>query len=189
MIEVEQKFPLADASRVERALADLGADFHDSQTQTDEYFAHPSRDFAQTDEALRIRHTDQACCITYKGPKLDQTTKTRQEIELPLAAGLEHAEQFSQLLAALGFSSVTEVRKQRRLATVDWRDRRVEVALDDVEHVGNFVELELLVTREDEVADAKACLAELADRLGLKDSERRSYLELLLASRAGKAPR
>ena len=44
----------------------------------------PCRDFAQTDEALRIRTVGDTSFVTYKGPKLDATTKTRRELELPL---------------------------------------------------------------------------------------------------------
>ncbi len=60
-------------------------------------------------------------------------------------------------------------------------DRSVEVALDDVERVGQFVELELSAD-EAGVAAARDCLAALAAELGLSAHERRSYLELLLSS-------
>lgn len=53
--EVEQKFPLADVAAVERRLAELGAQAGGTVEQVDRYFNHPVRDFAQTDEALRLR--------------------------------------------------------------------------------------------------------------------------------------
>jgi adenylate cyclase, class 2 len=83
--EVEQKYPLADVAAVEAALARLGATWHGTAEQVDRYFNHPCRDFAVTDEALRLRRTDAALAITWKGPRLDATAKTRREIELPLA--------------------------------------------------------------------------------------------------------
>ena len=85
MYEVEQKYPLADVAAVEAALARLGATWHATVEQVDRYFNHPCRDFAATDEALRLRRTDQALAITWKGPRLDATAKTRRELELPLA--------------------------------------------------------------------------------------------------------
>jgi predicted adenylyl cyclase CyaB len=51
--------------------------------------------------------------------------------------------------------------------------------LDDVQGLGNYCELELLTNLAD-VEPAKACIAALANKLGLRQSERRSYLELLL---------
>ena len=82
--EVEQKFPVADLAAVEAGLAALGAGISAPREEVDLYFAHPARDFAATDEALRLRLTGLQGSITYKGPKIDAVTKTRREIELPL---------------------------------------------------------------------------------------------------------
>jgi len=177
--EVEQKFPVADPSQLERRLAELGAVLHEPVLQVDRYYRHPARDFAHTDEALRIRRIGPQNFVTYKGPKIDAATKTRREIELPLAPGEAGFAGFASLLEALGFQPAAEVRKHRRKAHIDWEGSCVEAALDQVEQVGSFAELELAVA-EAEVPRAKACLASLAARLGLEGSERRSYLELLL---------
>ncbi len=178
-IEVEHKYRIADRHSLDQRLAALNATVAEPQLQVDTYFAHPARDFAQTDEALRIRRVGERNFITYKGPKLDAATKTRREIELPLEAGEPAADAFAELLTVLGFRRVREVRKQRRRVEIAWQGRHVEAALDEVEGLGHFIELELAV-EEPDVPAAKACLASLAERLQLKDGERRSYLELLL---------
>ena len=103
-------------------------------------------------------------------------------MELPLAAGDAGAAEFADLLEALGFRPVTEVRKRRRNGQISWQGRLVELAVDEVDEVGSFAELEILAEAAD-VEAAKACLASLARELDLIDGERRSYLELLLASR------
>jgi adenylate cyclase class 2 len=180
--EVEQKFPLADPQTIAAKLAALGAQAAGHCEQVDHYFNHPARDFAQTDEALRIRQVDGRPLITYKGPKIDRQTKTRREIELPLPAGAATAERFTELLLALGFVSVAEVRKQRQILHLAWQGQAVEVALDDVAGLGHFAELE--ISADDETLDAaRQALASLAATLELTQSERRSYLELLLARR------
>lgn len=179
--EVEQKFPVEDLTDIEDRLVLAGATFAAPVVQVDRYLAHPSRDFAETDEAIRIRQVGDANFITYKGPRIDTTTKTRKEIELPLHDGAEHAEQWTTLLGALGFSPVATVCKRRRHARIAWQDAEVEVALDQVEDLGTFVELELSAD-EEELDTAKAKLQSLADELGLSGSEQQSYLELLLAS-------
>ncbi len=181
--EVERKFRVADVADVERRLAQLGATIEPSLEQCDQYFAHPARDFAQTDEALRIRQVAEQNLVTYKGPKVDPTTKTRRELELPLTPGAAAARDFAELLAALGFRAVLEVRKSRRIASVAWQGYHVEAALDDVAGLGQFVELELQATA-DGIDAARDALASLAAALGLTADERRSYLELLLAARA-----
>lgn len=178
--EVEMKFPVADMATLESRLAELGATISDAKTEVDTYFAHPARDFAQTDEALRIRRKGSYNFVTYKGPKLDKTTKTRHEIDLPIADGEESAQAWTGLLQALGFRSVGEVRKSRRKAYIAWQERSVEASLDAIEGLGPFAELELVVEPA-EMEAAKSCIASLAERLGLEGSERRSYLELVLA--------
>lgn len=182
--EVEQKFPVDGLSRIEAQLAAMGVGISSPRVEADRYYAHPARDFAATDEALRIRRADQGVFLTYKGPKLDATTKTRHEIELPLGSEASAAEAWGNLLEALGFRPVAEVRKRRRKAIVAWQGRQIEMSLDELDPLGTFVELELVVAPE-EVDAAKAHVASLADALGLARSERRSYLELLLEKRDG----
>jgi adenylate cyclase class 2 len=176
-LEVEQKHRVEDAAALESRLAARGAKWGPPLEQADEYFAHPARDFAQTDEALRIRTVGPAGFVTYKGPKLDATTKTRRELELPLAA--THAE-FAELLAALGFRSVMTVRKTRRPFELVHQGQSVHGAWDEVAGIGTFVELEL-TTDDAGLVAARECIASLAADLELGPSERRSYLELLLA--------
>jgi adenylate cyclase class 2 len=179
--EVEQKFPVADLAAVAARLRGLGASARDAIVQVDRYFAHPARDFAQTDEALRIRQIGEQNLITYKGPKIDRVTKTRHELELPLAGGATSAAQWTMLLQALGFKPVAEVRKVRQVLDLTWLDALIEIALDQVDGVGNFVELEVIAD-ESGLDVAKSRIQTLAAALGLSGAERRSYLELLLAA-------
>jgi len=180
-VEVEQKFHLEQVgavSRVRDTISALGGSWGESLQQTDSYFAHPVRDFSVTDEALRIRRQGDSCWITYKGPKLDSTTKTRQEIDTPLASSAA-ADEMTEMFTALSFSQVADVKKSRQIAHIVWHDRQVEVALDEVPPLGHFVELEI-VTSQDSLDAARAAITSLAEELGLTQSERRSYLELLL---------
>lgn len=177
--EVEQKFHIDDADAIEQRLLSLGATPLSAIEQVDTYFAHPARDFHATDEAFRLRRVGSQNFVTYKGPKIDATTKTRHEIELPLPEGAGYAAQFRSLLEALGFRAVADVSKLRRTTHLTWEGQAIEVSLDEVAGVGRFAELELVVP-EPEVPAARARLASLAGRLGLHVNERRSYLELLM---------
>lgn len=188
MYEVEQKYPVEDFSAVVEALSGFEPEQLAEAEQVDVYFAHPSRDFAATDEAFRIRSIGEQSLVTYKGPKLDSSTKTRRELEMPLAEDPTSGAQFEEILLALGFRRVAVVRKRRCGYRVHHRGTTVEVALDDVDGVGRYVELEVACADDGnpdasgETLDAaRDVLAELAGRLNLQHSERRSYLELLLA--------
>src|SRR3954471_13652009 len=142
--EVEQKHVVADESHLFERLAERGVEVGPRVEQVDRYFAHPCRDFSKTDEALRIRSVGDRSFVTFKGPKIDTTTKTRQEIELPLDAGDRDGAKFGELLESLGFKPVAVVRKRRRKFEVDFEGSKVEGALDEVENVGQYVELELM---------------------------------------------
>jgi len=179
MIEVELKFPTSDASRVRSQVEQLGGRPKGRIKQTDRYFAHPTRDFAQTDEALRIRVVGDRACVTYKGPLLDQTTKSRDETEVWFEAGANDAPRFAHVLEQLGFRPVREVCKQREPWSLQWQERDVEIAIDDVEDLGEFIELETSAVEAD-FEDAKQALLSLADELKLDGGERRSYLSMLM---------
>jgi len=178
--EVEQKFAISNPAATQQALVAAGIQWDEDLSQADSYWNHPARDFAATDEALRLRQVGEQNFITYKGPRLDRTTKTRRELEVPLADGTQTREQFGQVLAVLGFRPVATVRKLRRAGTLAWQGQTVHVAWDEVQDLGKFVELEI-VTGDAGLAAAKSAVQSLAQHLDLKQHEHRSYLELLLA--------
>lgn len=179
MLEIELKFPVTRHDVVEQRLTEWAATPVAPVVQIDRYFAHPSRDFAQTDEAFRVRSVGNDNCVTYKGPVLDRQVKTRHEIEVPIASGAEAADQFRAILVALGFREVRAVEKRRTAWRFSKAGRDFELTLDDVAGLGLFVEIETLADpREKEVA--QEMLLNLARELELGTPERRSYLALLL---------
>ena len=103
---------------------------------------------------------------------------------MPLAEGDVAAEDFSRLLQHLRYRPVAVVRKQRRVFHLERAGYALEVCLDEVDRVGRYAELEILVPPA-QLEAAKSVLLQTAAELGLAGSERRSYLELLLAGREG----
>ncbi|HWB11004.1 MAG TPA: class IV adenylate cyclase [Pirellulales bacterium] len=180
--EVECKYRIpGTAAALMGRVEQLGGKFGDVELQVDTYYSHPCRDFAQTDEALRIRRVGDKAYVTYKGPKVDQQTKTRKEIELELVGDVTGVLDHATLLEALGFRPVAKVTKKRQAAEIVWQAHPVEIALDEVDLVGRFVELEMAAD-DDGLDAARRSLGALAEKLGLEDGERRSYLEMLLLS-------
>ncbi|MFC5973139.1 class IV adenylate cyclase [Halomarina salina] len=192
MYEVEVKLR-ADHAPLRERLDSLDADHERTVEQVDSYYDAPHREFATTDEALRIRRVTQVdggngpddatssrgesendateARVTYKGPLVDDASKTRVEHE----TGVDDGETLADVLDALGFEPAATVEKRREEYTVG----EVTVVLDDVTGLGEFVEVEL----ESEAIDAARdrCF-EVVRRLGLDpdDGIRTSYLELLL---------
>jgi adenylate cyclase class 2 len=180
-LEVEMKFTVADPAALLTRLELLGIQFDEPIEQIDTYFQHPARDFANTDEAFRLRQIGDENYFTYKGPKLDSETKTRRELEVPLVSGAL-ASDYQQLVLALGFRVGGVVRKRRRHGQSSAQGRIVDLAWDEVDGLGVFLELEI-VADEGERTAATAALKTLAQQLNLGQAERRSYLEMVLARR------
>lgn len=175
--EVELKYPVDEFQSLLNQIKSLNATSHQPIRQVDRYFNHPSRDFGETNEALRIRNIGEATHITYKGPLLDTIAKTRQEIELRLADSTN--QQLGEMLTLLGFREVLAVAKSRTPISLTFENRDIEIVLDEVDGLGQFVELETLTNKADKEA-ARDSLLRLADQLGLENSTQRSYLEMLL---------
>src|SRR6478736_612664 len=106
MLEVEITFPVANLTELEKHLGECRAVARAPLQESDHYFNAPDRDFARTDEALRLRRIGPANFVTYKGPKRDAQTKTRAEIEVPLAEGDAAATDFIGLFTHLGYRPV-----------------------------------------------------------------------------------
>ena len=164
MLEVEVKARVPGFSEIEEKLKNLNARFIKTETQEDIYFAHPSRDFGETDEAARVRKINDKFFLTYKGPKIDAETKTREEIEIPVE------ENIIIILEKLGFTKWRTVRKERKT----YKLNDLTICLDDVPGLGNFMEIE---TKEYE---NKNKIFELFRKLGVdkKDCITKSYAEL-----------
>ncbi len=167
MIEIEVK-ARADEKTLQKIL-DLGAVFSGEANHKDIYFSSPLRDFKESDEALRIRIKEEGARLTYKGPKLDGATKSRREYTVKI----DSPARMKDVLEALGFSPSAEVRKRRTKYTLG----EVTFALDDVEGLGSFLEIE--ISGGDNWEAQREKVLSLLAQLGLGESIRKSYLELL----------
>ncbi len=171
MFEIEIKSRIDDPDQMEYKIKKIGAKFEMEITQEDIYFQHPCKDFKITDETLRLRKMNNEFFLTYKGPKIDKETKTREEIEL------KTDEKILDLLKNLGFSIAGAVRKIRK----NYRINDMVISLDNVENLGHFVEIETFGDLE----TGKEKILKMASDLGLNSLERRSYFELMVGEKDG----
>lgn len=198
MIEVELKVR-ADHDVVRGELPER-AEHVGVAEQVDTYFDAPHRDFAETDEALRIRRerpiapapgddsgsdvvddlpvggeAGQETVLAYKGPLLEAESKSREELKTRVDDG----ETLATALERLGFEPAAEVRKQRERFRVD----EFTVTLDTVDGLGEFVEVDT-EQAEDDIAETREAAVALLEELGCDPTEqiRTSYLGLLLAA-------
>ena len=185
MYEVEMKFRIASPSDFERKLETFGVVLEPAVEEFDQFYRHPARDFAKTDEGLRIRRRvfadgSEERFLTYKGPKIDPLTKTRKEIEIPL----EVDQPWHDVLTALDFQPAAVVVKTRRRGTLEENGRSFDIVLDQLPEFGFFTELETIASEADKDAARQALLV-LAAKLGLDESIRMGYLEMLTNNPCG----
>ena len=176
MLEIELKVsvPLLDPVRdhlVRRHARSLGR-VHEH----DRYYNAPHRDFAVTDEAVRVRYTDDHAVVTYKGPKLQKFgLKAREELNFAVESG----EAFETMLVRLGFTLTTNVNKWRETYSFDG----ATISLDTVEELGTFVEIEVITENESDNPTDR--ITRLAQEIGVTGEPiLASYLELLLTQRS-----
>ena len=177
--EVEIKFAIDSPEEMALRLTAIGADAGATVNQEDRYFNHPARDFNDTDEALRIRTAAGQNQLTFKGPRVDSVSKTREEIEVALPDGESSTGKLLEVLERLGFGESLIVRKKRTIWHLVYQSLPVEICLDFVDDLGTYVELESIAA-EVERESVRDKLMELAEQLNLTNAERRSYLELLI---------
>lgn len=169
MIEIEIK--AHSNKKIEQKIKEK-AKFKKEKTQSDFYYNHPNRDFGKTDEALRLRKENKKTYITYKGPKINEKTKTRKEIE----EEVESYEKSKKILELLGFEITGKVQKKRQIYELN----NYQITIDKVNDLGRFIELEKKSKQYNKEMIDKAI--NFLKKLGIKekDFEKKSYLELLL---------
>lgn len=176
MIEVEVKAHAPNLNEIEEKIVEIGASREGEEYQEDLYFNAPHRDFAQTDEALRIRkikkENSEETYITYKGAKMDNVSKTRKEIEVEV----ENPSKVADILQNLSFRPVATVRKNRIIYTLG----ELIITLDKVHGVGDFVEIEKETAEGEDTKEALNEIFATYSKIGIENGfERSSYLELM----------
>jgi len=176
MLEVELKVRVPALEPVRKQLLEKGAVCSGRIHEHDIYYNAPHRDFGQTDEAVRVRYTNDHAVITYKGAKIKKFgLKAREELNTAVESG----EVFETMLDRLGFTKTTEVNKWRE----NYKFSGSAISLDEVDELGTFVEIEIMA--EDENTDAAVLIERIAKEIGVfGEPILASYLELLLSKRS-----
>ncbi|MCJ7650278.1 MAG: class IV adenylate cyclase [Candidatus Lokiarchaeota archaeon] len=193
MYEVEIKVIIQDLEELRDIIRINGGSYKISLLHEDTYFNMPKelRDFKNTDEAIRLRKSEEfdkndddillksKCYLTYKGKKIDSITKSRQEIEVKV----DNFDNMKEILKVLGFQEVLSIQKERELFELLYQDEKIEILLDYIPLLHQyFMELEMVVSSPQEIDDARGILFELLERFNINkdDSIRKSYLELIV---------
>ncbi|MHA1192080.1 MAG: class IV adenylate cyclase [Promethearchaeota archaeon] len=193
MYEVEIKVRIQDLEELRDTIRFNGGLYKISLLHEDTYFNMPKelRDFKNTDEAIRLRKSEEfdknnndfslnsKCYLTYKGKKIDSSTKTRQEIEVKV----DNFDNMKDILKVLGFQEVLLIQKERELFELLYQDEKIEILLDYIPILNQyFMELEMVVSSPQDIDEARGILFKLLEifNVNKEESIRKSYLELIV---------
>lgn len=184
-VEVEIKLKIREGGMVslQNALKSQGFVTGDTVIESDLYYTSSHHDFIRLDEALRVRTIETlrngtvesvSSVLTYKGPKLDQRSMARKELETSIG----DATVCDEILRSIGFSPVPPVRKKRQ----HFLKEDVTACIDSVDGLGDYLELEIIVPSESQRETALKRIEALLIFLGysMSDTTRISYLSMLM---------
>ena len=179
MIEVETKLKIDGIEDVGGRVKELIGAYKGEKTEIDLYFGHPNMQILSGERALRVRDADGKYRLTYKGPKKDDETTSREEIEI----GIESAREMIEILDELGFYEICKVKKLRKTYLL----KDLIITLDNVDALGEFIEVEGKASNDREFKERKDEIFKLLKKLGLSTDaiSQRSYLEMLLDGKRG----
>ena len=139
-VEIEAKMKVSDLGVVREKLKKLGATPSVVNVETNLFFDTRDRSLLTADKGLRLRVNksattgEEAFIITFKGPRHQSALKSREEVELTV----DSRQNAETLLAALGYIRVLAFEKKRE----SWDLGGCEVELDELPHLGFYVEIE-----------------------------------------------
>lgn len=181
-LEIEIKVKVDSLDYIRERLLKNNCNLIADQDEYDIYFNAPHKDFAVTDEALRLRCVKNQKCgkvmpanITYKGKKIGKEGfKAREEIIVDVS----NPEEFTKILERLNFVKTAEVVKHREI----YQCKDAIVTLDNLIGVGTYSEIEASAELSEE--EAIETIEKIAEMAGISGERlTKSYLEILLDSR------
>ena len=139
--EIEAKVRIASPEALRRRMAARGLAEGEAILEVNRLFDDAARSLQRSGSALRLREEQRPAggailrtILTYKGPRAKSRMKRRPEVEL----AVEAAASLVAILEALGFAETFYYEKHRTC----WHVGECEVALDELPHLGWFVEVE-----------------------------------------------
>ena len=171
-IEIEAKMKVESFDPVLAALRQHHAKSLGEHIETDAFFDTSDRALLAADKGLRLRvaldvNTNQTeALLTHKGPVGEGQLKKRQETQTIVA----NPQAMAKILEQLGFMQHLRYQKRRQSFELD----ACRVELDEIPHLGKFVEIE--------GPDDKAVM-KCREKLGLSGQKliKKSYVAMLTA--------
>lgn len=163
MREIEVKANLKDKVGFLKLAKKLGIEFSKAVTQEDHTYESNVAYDDPSWNIFRIRKQDGKNILTMKH-KASMRSRDNHEYETLIEDHIE----ITKMLDRLGYKFAVRVNKKRRTA----KYKGLELCLDEIEHLGDFVEVEKLTADNADVDAVQIELWDLLSKLGVRPSER-----------------
>ena len=163
--EIQIKLPVDNLDKIRKKLKDLNIEKSETKWQQDTYFEAPGWKLPKTDELMRIRQEGKKYILTYKGPAKGKEIRIKPKIEFQVNPDLKN------VLEKIGYKKILQINKKREEYLFD----EIEIALDEVENLGEFIELGTENPKHEKKINKLIKKLEL----DLKSTTKKSYFELV----------
>jgi len=179
MMEIELKARVRDKAAV-TARVESFARYMRSFDKSDEYWHGPDWRFVRGTKGFRLRMDGEKAIVTFKQKRNDGGIEINRETEFEVS----DAAAFKALVERVGCEPFYRKRKTGKAYDYDG----CTVELVNIEGLGEFIEIERLIERDDpaEIALAQGSIRAILAMSGVPDGEieGRSYSELVLGAKA-----
>jgi predicted adenylyl cyclase CyaB len=172
IFEVEHKARLPQPAQTEALVVQLGV-FEKETHKEDIYFRRHGDTSSVPADRFRLRQEEGRALVTFKQGVSHDGVEINQETEFEV----DDTCAFFHFTDRFGFEPFVVKRKRSRVYKVG----RAHVELNEVEHLGHFIEVEILCRQETELPVARTEIARLFNALGVpgEDLERRPYIQMI----------
>lgn len=167
--EIQIKLPINNPGQIRKKLEDLKTEKAETKWQQDIYFEAPGWKPPKTDELMRIRQEGGKYILAYKGPARGKEIRIKPKIEFQIDPNLK------DVLEKIGYKKTLQINKEREKYLLEG----IEITLDKVEDLGEFMELRTENPKDEE--KIKNLIKKL--ELDSKSATKESYFELMLKKR------
>ncbi len=159
MIEVEIRAKIKDVGSIKESLNKMGIQFIKNVKQIDRIFGHPKfldkeNKIIKGGLVVRIREINDSCNLEFK-------EIVRQGGGFEIKAKLDNVDFGIELLEKLDFNEAFVISKTRDA----YKYNDFEIAIDQVEQLGDFIEIEKVVSSREKIDKAREDCVKLLEQI------------------------
>ena len=186
IIEIEASYQLEEKyDDILKKIKEEGFKFLKDIVEEDTYFTDKDMTFIKDRICLRTRKINEDFLeLTYK-PKIDNNTEKYGKREVNLRIHTKDYIDTKYIIEELGYIEYVSFKKHRKIYTKVIDNFDYNIMIDSIEGVGNFIELEILCSNEEEKEFLHDKLDDFVEKLGCSNlkEKKKPYRDIVKESK------